>query len=261
MNITKIIKLIVLNIDKYCLEDDEFKQDIQLKREYLLLEDQDIVSDELIERWVQFMPPLVTLKSRSVQSVSLAFKEKLLTNIKKLSPQQNTDIHILVSKEQHYAIEFLYKVQQIVDNQELLLVNTTNEPYLENACCISNHSTALEYFKEKDSSIEMIIEATREIGNILTDLTNLVKSPSILSLKDTRYPYPEIIDMYDETTIYLAVIYYCNYDNYKSVPSELLPFCFDKPIDFDFRKTLLQKIVPLQKMILKILLKIKLVMY
>ena len=248
MNITKIIKLITLNIDKYCVEDDVFKQDIRLKREYLLIEDQDIAPNESIEGWVQFMPPLVTLKSRAVQSVTPAFKEKLLKNIKKLSPQQNTDIHILTSKEQHYAIEFLYKIQQIVDNQELLLLNTTNEPYLENACCISNHPTALEYFKDKDSSIKNVIEATREIGNILTDLTNLVKSPSILSLKDTRYPYPEIIDIYDETTIYLAVINYCNYDNYKSVPSELLPFCFDKPIDFDFRKTLPQKIDELKQL-------------
>ena len=36
----------------------------------------------------------------------------------------------------------------------MLQVNSTGEPYLENACCISNNPTSLEYFKEKDSSIE-----------------------------------------------------------------------------------------------------------
>ena len=54
--------------------------------------------------------------------------------------------------------------------------------------------------------------------------------------------------MYDETTIYLAIIKYCNYDNYKSVPSDLLPFCFDKPKDYDFRKTLIQKIDELKQL-------------
>ena len=48
--------------------------------------------------------------------------------------------------------------------------------------------------------------------DILTDLNNLVKSPSILSLDDTRYPYLNIIDIYDETTIYLPVIKYCYYE-------------------------------------------------
>jgi len=148
MNITKLIKLIVLNIDKYCIEDDVFKQDIRLKREYLLIEDQDIALDESIERWTQFMPPLTTIISRSVQGVTTAFKNKLRTNIAKLSTQQNTDIDILVSKQQHYATELLYKVQLVIEKQDMLLVNSTDEPYLENACCISNHPTSLDYFKE-----------------------------------------------------------------------------------------------------------------
>ena len=67
----------------------------------------------------------------------------------------------------------------------MLLVNSTDEPYLENACCISNHPTSLDYFKEKDSAIKNIIEYVKDIDNILTDL-EIRKSPSILSLEDTK---------------------------------------------------------------------------
>ena len=46
--------------------------------------------------------------------VTTAFKNKLRTNIAKLSTQQNTDIEVLVSKQQHYAT-IIYKVQLIID--------------------------------------------------------------------------------------------------------------------------------------------------
>ena len=59
-----------------------------------------------------------------------------LTNITKLNPQQNTDIEILVSKQQHFTTELLYKIQLVVEKQDMLLVNSTDEPYLEN---IGNH--------------------------------------------------------------------------------------------------------------------------
>lgn len=248
MSVSKIVKLIILNIDKYCINDDVFKQDIQLKREYLLLDDKDIVLNELIEDWIQFMPPLTTIISRPVQGVSSAFKSKIRSNIIKLGSQLNRDVEILVSKQQHYAIEILYKVQLVVEKQKMLLVNTNDEPYLENACCISNHSTSLDFFKEEESSIGTVIGYVKEIDNILIDLVNLVKSPSILSLEDTRYPYLDIPDIYDEITIYLVVINYCNYDNLKAVPEALLPFCFDKPVEYDFRQTIKQKIELLKQL-------------
>ncbi len=248
MNVNKIVKLIILNIDKYCVPDDVFKQDIRLKRNYLLIEEQDIVKDESIEKWSHFMPPLTTIIAHHVQGISTTFKNKLRSNITKLNPKQNTDIEILVSKQQHYATELLYKIQLVIDKQEMLQVNSTGEPYLENACCISNNPTSLEYFKEKDSSVGVTIDSVKDVDNILIDLANLVKSPSILSLEDTRYLYPDIPDIYDETTIYLAVINYCNYDNLKAVPERLLPFCFDKPIDYDFRQTISQKIEQLKEL-------------
>ena len=110
MNVNKIVKLIILNIDKYCVTDDVFKQDIRLKRNYLLIEEQDIVKDDSIEKWLHFMPPLTTVKANHVQAITPTFKNKLRSNITKLNPKENTDIHILYQNNnimlQNYYIKY-----------------------------------------------------------------------------------------------------------------------------------------------------------
>ena len=85
------------------------------------------------------------------------------------------------------------------------------------------------------------------LSNIITDVVDISKSLTILSLEDTRLVYPRLTNRFSEETIYLCFIKFCNYENEIPIPDDLIPYCFEKPDEYDKFDDISEKIRKLKR--------------
>ena len=244
-----IAKMIKANIDKYVLSNDEIKRHIKRKLEWLVLNKDNEIPIELdISNWQTFMPPLVPIELKTIQGLTDGFKEKFMMNLRNGNKDQREQINVIQGKRMYFSMSFLKKVQDIISNKKALLTNSASEPFVENVCCQeTTNNTVIDYFIKQDKSIEGIDEQVVVISNILTDVVDISKSLTVLSLEDTRLIYPKLTNRFSEETIYLCFINFCNYENEIPIPEDLIPYCFDKPDEYDKYDDLSEKIRKLKR--------------
>ena len=232
---TTISKLIKSNIDKYAMTNQDIKNKIKHKLEWLVLNKDNYIPIELdISSWQTFMPPLVTIELKTIQGLSDGFKDKFLRNLRTGNKEQEEQIGIVQGKILYFASSFLKKVQDVIRNKKALLTNSASEPFVENVCCQERvGNSVINYFIKEDKSVEGVDEQIILLSNILTDVFDISKSVTVLSLEDTRLIYPKLTDRFSEETIYLCFIKFCNYENEIPIPEDLVPYCFDKPDEYD----------------------------
>ena len=244
-----ISKLIKSNIEKYALKNDEIRTHIKRKLEWLVLnKENDIPMDLDISNWQTFMPPLVPIELKTIQGISDSFKDKLLRNLKTANKDQQQQIGVLQGKIMYFSMSFLKKVQDVISSKKALLANSASEPFVENVCCQeTTGNSVINYFIKEDSSIGGVDEQVKVLSNILTDIVDVAKSLTVLSLEDTRLMYPKLTNRFSEETIYLCFIKFCNYENEIPIPDDLIPYCFDKPDEYDKFDDLSEKIRKLKR--------------
>ena len=244
----KIENMIINNIEKYALQDKTIIKMIELKREYLATTDFEDIPDSLtVKRWTGFLPPLAYIPMENVQFPSEAFFQGLKTNIKTGNKKQYQEENILLAKQIYLSVSIFNKITEIVRKEEPLLVNSQLEPFLENSCCISNKDTTLLYFIKKNNDISGLIDKVITIEKILYDINNYKQASTLICELDTKLVFPSISLTFDEKTIYLAIIHFCNFDKLKPIPIELETFCKNKPSDYNANDNLSEKISKLKK--------------
>lgn len=209
----------------------EVKRKIEEKTEYLLSMPLDDVPEEhRISNWTQFLPPLVSFKIKNLENISGDFKTALVTELKTGSRKQQQKIGVINSKIIQFSLAIQSAIQGILNKKAVLLKNSNNEPYLENACCNErSNETTIQYFENKDASIKQYNEIVNNLTHILQDIETYTKSVTFSSNINTKNKYPPISNDFSESTIYLAFIHYCKFKSLLSIPEKLLPFCSDKP--------------------------------
>ena len=235
LGIKSISKQMKLNIEKFIITSDEMQTKFKNKMEWLLLNANDEIPIELdISNWQQFKPPLKPIELNTIENISDSFKEEFLRNLKTASIKQREQINVINGKIQSFSMSFLKKIQDIIKTKKPLLLNSSDEPFIENVCCQESvNANSLKYFFDNDKSLKTVNDIVDVLSNIMWDVTEIPKAVLILSLKNTTLVYPQLSDIYSEQTIYLTYINYCNFNNAIPIPNNLLPLCKYKPESFD----------------------------
>jgi hypothetical protein len=201
------------------------------KREYMLVYSADDIPEEhALERWSQFLPPLLPLTSLGTDSVSPDFKDNLISALKKGSKHQQKDILALQSKIAHFGFSIAANIQQIVKDKELLLItNSTGTPFLQNVCCNDKQQNPLLYFAEENPEIARAAKSSAALSKIWRTVREISKPAFLFDPRSKPLDYPAIPTGITETNVYAAFIHFCQLDRGTGVPARFHAFFTDVP--------------------------------
>ena len=231
-----IVKKLETLIDKYIVNDKAIVELFQKKKEYLLLNKEEIIPDELsIANWTTFMPILYNFKISNENSLPLSdtFKDEILDVYSK--GKKNSIIEILKSKNIYLSNTIIASIQKIVDDNSNILENSAGDPFLENACCNSTINT-IDYFISNDATILENSKLVEYYNKIITGINNINRAPILYHVENTKTLLPLVKSDFNEETIYKSFIFYCNFNNNIPINDELKSICMDKPSEFDETK-------------------------
>ena len=238
MSENNIAKKIENIIEKFVINDKIYLELSAKKKEYLLLNIEETIPDELsISNWYNFMPPLYNFKISKTNITPL--DDTFINDIKKIDKKysDNNILDIILAKNIYLSNNIIEIIQKIIESNSILLENSAGEPYLENACCNSNINT-IYYFIKKDKTILENNQLIQYYKNIIQNIQNLNKAKILYNAENTKLILPSISSDFNEETIYKAFIYYCNFDNDLPIDDELKSICNDKPSNFDKSKNI-----------------------
>ena len=238
-----IVQKMELIVEKFIQPNAEIKRLFQVKKEFLLLQDNAVIPERLdIKNWLTFLPPLVPLNIKDLHGISKIFQDELRANIKKGSIKQIDNILVLETKRILFALYIQQSIQTVVKQQHPLLTTMAGNPFLENACCNGEKNT-VSYFEGKDKSIKMYNDIVIEYSNILYDINRMSTAPLLMHPYNTRLVYPALSEIITEETIYKTFIYYCKFNKVLyPISEELRSICLEKPTDFNPDDTITGKI-------------------
>ena len=204
---------------------------IDEKTEYLFSNpENDIPIEHDIANWTNFLPPLVPIKIKHLVNVSPEFKSGLLRDLKDGSINQRDKILVVESKIIQFSLALQEKINEIIKRKQVILHKANNEPFLENACCDDKgNTTTIQYFENEDNSITEFNTIVKKLSDILIDIGNYTEAQLLYSIVDTKNIYPPLSKTFNEKTIYLAFIKYCNFTSLIPISEEFLPLCSEKP--------------------------------
>jgi hypothetical protein len=224
-------------IETYILPNADIDYLIKRKVEYLVessLSTDEVISEEYaVQKWTNFLPALVKFQLKpGVEPISNEFKKELVEDLKRGKNNQLNKELIIQSKIVQYSFGIQEKIQEIVHVQDVLLHKMTNEPFLENACCIGNspEQTTIQYFIQKKPDIKSMNEIVKGYSNIIFDLNQYAKAATIWSNINNKNIYTLLPIDFGKKTILLAFIRFCHFKTDVPIPIDLLPLCNSKPI-------------------------------
>jgi len=220
-------------IETYFLNNADVVRKFQEKVDYLLLqpEDEYIPVEHNLSKWGSFLPPLVPYHIKNgLESISPEFKKMILQDFKNASRKQREKILVIESKIILFSLSLQEKIQNIVAKKSLVLTNSANDPFLENACCNEDNSESiLSYFNKTNNEIGLYNEIVKNLTTIIDDIHAIIKSPFLFCSENTKNIYPPVSDDFNEETIYRAFIKMCKFKTNIPLDEELLAICSDKP--------------------------------
>ena len=229
-------------IEKYVINDQEITSLYKEKKEFLLLEESDIIPETLdIQNWLSFLPPLIPIKVKTVTPLSSNFIDELLLNIKKGNPKQEEDILIIKIKIDLISLSFIQSIQTIIEKEQAILTNSNGDPFLENACCNSVKNT-IDYFIDKDKNIIQFNSRAETMSNLLYDIRRMGYAGLLYDPLNTRRVYPIISKEFSEKVIFKTFIFYCKFNSDLSISEELRTICTERPKNFNPYDTIDTKI-------------------
>lgn len=221
-------------IDAYLLNNEDVIRKIQEKTEYILSSPlTDVPKEYELSKWLQFLPPLVRFKLKPFpQNISPSFKKLLMQDFKSGARVQRDKILVIESKMIQFSLAVQERIQLVIDKKTLLLTNSANNPFLENACCNEKENrgqTVINYFENEDKEIKLFNETVKNLSNLLYDIFSLTRAPTFLSKLDTKIQYPPLSTDFNEETIFQAFIVMCKFNSSLPLTSDLIAVCTDKP--------------------------------
>ena len=232
-----IAKKIEALIEKYIVSDKTIIE-LQKKREYLILNKEEFIPDELsIVNWQNFMPPLYSIKIAKDKTVPLSdtFKDESLDTFKK--GKKNEILETITSKSIYLSNTIIQSIEKIVETNTTLLENSAGEPFLENACCNSTINT-INYFINSDKTILDNNNLVEYYSKLLESINYLNKSSVLYHAENTKVLLPIVQSDFNEEIIFKTFIYFCNFNNNLPIDDELKSICMDKPSSFDSTKNI-----------------------
>ena len=238
-------------IEAYYLSNVDVMQKFKEKTDYLLTNPaEDIPKEHDLSQWLNFLPPLVPFKLKHLENISEQFKSTFLRELKTGSREQREKMLIIESKIIYFSLAVQEKIQKIISKKQMLLANSANEPFLENACCNTEsrgESTTLQYFEKEDPDIKQFNEIVQQLSNIVYDVNHITEAPYLFSRENTKNIYPPLGDEFSEETIYRAFITFCKFSSLASLNEDLIAVCTDKPDYLNMADSISEKIKKLKQ--------------
>lgn len=232
-SLEKIEENIKKYVDNFLIEDSEIVALIQEKQRYLS-EIQNMQMDEdnehTISAWNAFLPAIKPFHIQRVLNVSEEFESRLIKHLKLGSNEQQDEIFVIQSK----IILFSFAIQELIFktiSTEKLLMKNSNENYtVENSCCNNiNENITLQYFIKQQSDIEVYNNIIHNFSIFLNDIRILTTAPIFLSIEKTKMKTFILPNSFNEKTIFLAFVKYCNFKNDFPNSDEINGICGNKP--------------------------------
>ena len=231
--IAKKIKLAIDGTEKTMglLKLADVMRKIDEKTEYLIMNPANDIAEEYdVVNWTNFLPPLVPIRIKHLVNISPEFKSGLLKDLKDGSINQRDKILVLESKIIQFSLALQEKIGEIVKKKQAILHKANNEPFLENACCDEKGKlSTIQYFENEDNTITEFNTIVKKLSDILQDIGNYTEAQLLYSIVDTKNIYPPLSQAFNEKTIYLAFIKYCNFTTLIPISEDFLPLCSEKP--------------------------------
>lgn len=238
-------------IETYYLANVDVIQKFKEKTDYLLSNpNEDIPKEHDLSQWLNFLPPLVSFKLKHIENISEQFKTAFLRDLKTGSREQREKMLIIESKIIYFSLALQEKIQKIISKKQMLLANSANEPFLENACCNTEsrgETTTLSYFEKEDSDIKQFNEIVQQLSNIVYDVNHITEAPYLFSRENTKNIYPPLGDEFSEEIIYKAFITFCKFNSLVSLNEDLIALCIDKPDYLNISDSISEKIKKLKQ--------------
>lgn len=217
-----------------------------LKRNKLAYIKLNPIDDKLVSRgtnWDHFLPPLKRIHQRSVESCNTQVLKALALDMKVGNKEQYDKINMIKGKIQLYSIRVLKIISSAISAEEALLSNSFNEPFLENSCCLEERNKGIITYLFKSPPTKIITELNyiNEYSSIIDDTHQWSNAPLMLWANTDELDLTNIPPEYSDSIIILAIIKYCNYDNFKLVPANLITICGDKPANYNSYDTFANK--------------------
>lgn len=224
-------------LDKHITKRNDVQELYANKRAYLVLQPDEIVPEEhALEKWRQFLPPMVSIGVISgLRTVSADFKAELRETLKKGSKSQREHIDMLKSKINAHGYGIIEHIYDIVAKKNALLKTAAGKPFLQNACCneVNKSTHPLAYFMAENPAIEQYIHVAHDLGKTLNNVRDLSTAAFFYHPASTWSIRPEMPKGQIEQNIYAAFIHYCRYDRPGlSVPEEFSAICGEKPAGY-----------------------------
>jgi hypothetical protein len=233
---------IKLFMNKYVVTNGEIGDLLAVKREYLKEHADELVPVELdIRRMTTFLPPLGGVVNPTTNTVSPQFMEQLNENLRRGKPEQTEQLGVLRAKVMYFSLGIQQLVQEVVSKYrtQLLLRPQTEGgvPFLQNACCLEQHagdSTTLDFFVRQRPGIRECDADAAKTQAVIDRIVQLGQAATLYDPASSKAAFPALPPQFDERTIYMAFIAFCNYTNLRPIPPPLQLFCLNKPAPDEF---------------------------
>jgi hypothetical protein len=201
------VEMIKKLMDELLLTNSDIQQRINEKTSYIISkkETELIPEQHDIKQWIDYLPPIVPFHLGSVQNITQTVVAEIYRH-----PTYDY-LQLVRSKIYEFSFAILEHIKGIVQKQagNLLLRNSINIPFIENACCSDNNTySTLEYFITEDNAIRRFNRSVMELGILKNYYKALIRPISFISSINTKRIYPSISSHIDEKTIYAVFIYY-----------------------------------------------------
>lgn len=247
-NVEAMVKNMRTVMEERYLKTTEIQAKYAAKRDYIrenpIVDETSVPKEHAVEKWVNFMPPLIEYSiEKTLQSVSSDFKKELITMMRNGHRDQDVAINVLRSKILAHTYGIAELINKIVKQREpLLTTRSGNVPFMENACCNETASkTAFSYFAGEDANVDVFNKRCKNMSVLLTDVKMLSKPATLYHPLPTNIQYKKVPDEYVEETIYSAIIHYCKLDRPVPIPDAYHSLLTDKIPGYDRGSTIKEK--------------------
>lgn len=210
-----LIKGIRSALDQGLLQLNEVRRKIEEKKLSVVKMSREKQSKAL-EEWSGFLPPLKPIKLTHLINVTPEFKSSLLRDLKHGAANQRNKILVVESKIVQYSFAIQEKINDIVKKK-------VEASQVMTSCCedMQDYSTAVKEYNDIVNNLSQILHDIR---------FSYVQSHLWCTHTSSAFNFPSLNHLtFDEKTMYLGLIQYCNLRNFCPIPDELLPICESKP--------------------------------
>ena len=207
----KMIKKIE-SVTKFIVDDNINIRDMFDEKNLYLQENdvEDIPDEHSIQKWEEFLPPLVDITNSTFENVSENLYKRLQDGIITGNITQDNLIFTLRSKVIYATMDIVKNIQGVVKKNikedKAILYTKQDVPFLSNACCEGKNENTIDYFIRENGNIKIKNNIVNDISMKLKRIKNLSKAPFLFHSESTRRIKTDVSNDYDNEIMYILLI-------------------------------------------------------